>query len=147
MLIFKNKRRFVIPMALMVVGAFVLANLITLEESTAYATQESKTTQSTFRWHRSSQISSGNREEALQFAKEVSEYVSNKYPEVSVYPYIEVFGTVGKVHWFVDYDNLTTVERIISELSSDAKYIALVDGAANLFVEGGGRDTMMMSIR
>ena len=49
MLIFKNKRRFVIPMALMVVGAFVLANLITLEESTAYATQESKTTQSTFR--------------------------------------------------------------------------------------------------
>jgi hypothetical protein len=147
MLIFKDKRCFLIPMALVVIIALVFANMITLKESTAYAAQGSKTTQSKYRWQRSSQISSGKNEEALQFALEVSEYVNNKYPEITVRPYIEVFGTVGKVHWFVDYDSLATFERINSKLLSDAGFVALIKGAANLFIEGSGRDTMVMSIR
>ena len=141
----EDKRRFLIPIAFLVIVALVSANMITLEESTAYAAQGSKTTQLKYRWHRSSLISGGKADEAIQFAIEVSKYVNNKYPEITVYPYIEVFGTIGKLHWFVDYDSLATAERIMSELSSDAGYEALLKKAANLFIEGSGRDTMMMS--
>ena len=100
MQILTGKRSYKILIGLVVVAFLALANLITLEESAVCATQKSNIVQSKFRWHRSVRISSGNGQEAIQFAKEVSEYVNKKYPEIFAYAYTEVFGAEGTLHFF-----------------------------------------------
>ena len=99
-----------------------------------------------FRFHRISRAKPGKFPEAIQFAKEVAGYINTKYAPISVQAYIEQFGDIGTLHWHVDYDNLAAVEKINAQLLTDQGYWALLNKAADLFIEGSGHDTLLQTI-
>ena len=99
-----------------------------------------------FRFHRIARASRGKLPEALQWAKEVAGYINTKYSPVSVQAYSELFGDVGTVHWYADYEDLATIERINARLLTDQGYWAMLNKAADLFIEGSGHDTLIQSL-
>lgn len=99
-----------------------------------------------FRFHRTGHASRGKFLEALQWAKEVAEYINTNYSPVSVQAYSEVFGDLGKVHWYADYEDLATIERINAQLQTDQGYQAMIKKSENLFIEGSGQDTLIQSL-
>ncbi len=99
-----------------------------------------------FRFHRTARISRGKLPDGVQWAKEVAGYINTKYAPVSVQAYAEVFGDIGKIHWYADYEDLATVERINAQLQADQGYWALLGKAADLFVEGSVHDTLIQSL-
>lgn len=99
-----------------------------------------------FRFQRTARISSGKIVEAFQWAKEITEYLNEKYAPVSVQPYTEVFGDYGKVYWHVDYEDLATLEKINAQLMADQEYWAMLNEAAELFIEGSIHDTVIQSL-
>ena len=99
------------------------------------------------RFHRSARTARGRRLlQALQWAKEVAEYINSKYPEATVLVFAEQFGAQGTVHWYADYEEIATLDRIGSELLADEEYQSILDNAAELFIEGSVNDTLMVSV-
>jgi hypothetical protein len=96
------------------------------------------------RVHRTARISDGMLREAFQFSKEITEYLNNKYPQLSVQVYMEAFGAIGTIHWFADYRDLAAVELTAGQLFSDPAYLAILGKAPGLFIEGSMHDTLMM---
>lgn len=96
------------------------------------------------RWHRSIVMERGMREEASEFAGSVSNYVEQNWG-VPVLWGLEVGGTVGKVHWWVDYDDMAHLEAIIAKSLTDEGYLSLVDSATNAFV-GAAEDTIVYTM-
>lgn len=99
-----------------------------------------------FRFHRVARISRGKFLEAIPWAKEVAEYLSAHYAPVSVQAYTELFGDIGRVHWYADYGDLASVEKFNAMLLADQGYQALLVKAADLFIEGSVQDTLTQSI-
>ena len=99
-----------------------------------------------FRFHRIARVSRGKFLEAVQWAKEVAGYINTKYAPVSVQAYAELFGDVGTVHWYADYEDLATIERINAQLLTDQGYWAMLNKAADLFIEGSVHDTLIQSL-
>lgn len=99
-----------------------------------------------FRLRRSGTVSRGKALEARQWAKEVTEYVNENYAPVSAQVYSEIFGDLGKVHWYIDYEDLATIEMYSARLLADEGYQVLLSKAADLFVEGSIRDTLIQSL-
>ena len=122
-----------------------LVLVFTFYGTTAIAVEE--ISQPNVRVHRTARISDGMIQQAFQFAKEITEYVNTKYPQVSVQVYVEAFGAVGTIHWFVDYKDLATLERTTGQLFSDQGYLAILGKAPGLFIEGSVHDTLLMLMR
>ena len=99
-----------------------------------------------FRFHRTARASRGKFPEAAQWAKEVAGYINTKYAPGSVQAYAEAFGDLGTVHWYADYEDLATIERINAQLLTDQGYWALLNKANDLFIEASVHDTMIQSL-
>ncbi len=99
-----------------------------------------------FRFQRSARAKVGKALEAVQFAKEVAEYINTKYAPASVQAYTEQFGDINTIYWYVDYKDLATIEGINTQLLADQGYWAIVNKAADLFIEGSLHDTLMRSV-
>ncbi|UCF90551.1 MAG: hypothetical protein JSW39_19965 [Desulfobacterales bacterium] len=110
------------------------------------ATAAEEKTQTKVRLHRSARISDGMTRQAFKFAEEITDYLNAKYPQHPVTVYLEAFGAVGTIHWFVDYRDLAAVERSAAELFSDPGYLAILGKAPGLFIEGSMRDTLLMQM-
>ena len=137
MQIHSHKRLFLIFIGLVLVFTFCGTTAIAAEEIT----------QANVRVHRTARISDGMIQQAYQFAKEITEYLNSKYTQISVQVYVEAFGAVGTIHWFVDYKDLATVERTTGQLFSDQGYLAILGKAPGLFIEGSVHDTLLMLMR
>ncbi len=98
-----------------------------------------------FRFHRTAQASRGKLQDAIKFAKEVTEYLNAKYTPLSVQAYSEVFGDGGRIHWYADYQDLATIEKINAQLLTDQGYWAILTKWADAFIEGSVHDTLMQS--
>jgi dienelactone hydrolase len=100
------------------------------------------------RFHRKAEIHEGKMMEAIQWAKEITEYVNANYPEVFVSLYIEKSGTATIIHWFGDYKDLATYNRFMWQIRRDEKYLALVSKASErgLFISESVHDTSLISI-
>ncbi len=73
------------------------------------------------RWTRSARIVPGKMLQAMQWGKEIAEYVSNKYKtQVSVY--MDSFGEFGTIRWYCDYEDLAALERFGNQLNTDQEY-------------------------
>ena len=95
------------------------------------------------RWMRSAQIAPGKYMEAMQFAKEISEF-SQKYEGASsVGVFLDSFGEVGVIRWFVDYENLASLEKIQDQIMADPEWFKKVGEATELFIEGSSYDVVM----
>ena len=99
-----------------------------------------------FRFHRIARVSRGKFQEAVQWAKEVAGYINTKYAPVSVQAYAELFGDVGMVHWYADYEDLATIEKFNAQLLADQGYWAVLNKGADLFIEGSLHDTLIQSV-
>ena len=99
------------------------------------------------RFHRSARTAVGARfPEAVQWAKEVTEYINSKYPEATLLAFAEQYGAVGTIHWYVDYEDIATLDRVGSQILTDEGYWAILGKAADLFIEGSTKDTLMVSV-
>ncbi|MCL1593934.1 MAG: hypothetical protein M3132_06240 [Actinomycetia bacterium] len=91
------------------------------------------------RLNRSTVIARGKNQEAAEFATKVSSYLG-ELTGVPVIWGLEVGGTVGKVHWYADYESLAALETAFGQLATDQGYQALLDTSVDIFV-GAAEDT------
>ncbi len=84
--------------------------------------------------------------EAIQWAKEVSEYINTKYSPVSIQVYAEMLGDLHTIYWHGDYKDFAAVESILAQLMSDQGYWAIVNKGVGWFIEGSFHDTLMGSV-
>jgi len=94
-----------------------------------------------YRFWRHSRVQGDQGPQAVQFAKEVADYLTAKYPEHPVQAYGGYFGDLGSVYWFSDYKDLAAFESFVAQLNADKDYLALLDKGNRLFSEG--HDTLV----
>ncbi len=98
------------------------------------------------RWTRSARIAPGKLVQAMQFSKEISEFVKKVggVPEISVY--LDSFGEVGTIRWFIDYKDMAAMEKVGDQLLANTAYLEKVNKSADLFIPGSFHDTVMRAI-
>lgn len=96
------------------------------------------------RLHRSIVIARGKNREANEFAAEVSSYLT-ELTGVPLIWGIEVGGTVGKLHWFADYEDMASLESVLKQTMTDDGYQKLVDTVVDVFV-GAPEDTLIYTM-
>ena len=97
------------------------------------------------RFTRSGRIVRGKFPQAMQFAKEITEFVNNKY-KIQMSVYMDSFGEVGTIRWFADYADLAALEKVGNQLLVDQEYWQKINQSAELFIQGSVFDTVMRSI-
>ena len=127
------------------IGASVDGGALPLDEG--ITAQEQATTVPPFRWQRTVLTKIGETERAGQFAVAVTEYVNQKYPEITVEAYMETLGHVGKIHWFVDFESMEQMQRLLDGLATDAEYNQMVLDVADVFMDGHTHDTVYRNMR
>jgi predicted DsbA family dithiol-disulfide isomerase len=100
------------------------------------------------RVNRTTRVSRGKAQQGIQWAREVTEYANKNFPEASAEAYVEIGGNIGTIHWFIDYADLATLERVAQQLAADDGYQAMLRQAADdaLFIEGSAHDTFTRSM-
>lgn len=98
------------------------------------------------RWTRSLRIASGKfYPQAMQWAKEIAEFVSKKY-KIQVSVYMDTFGEIGTIRWFCDYEDLASLEKVMNQLNADQDYWPKVIQASDFIMQGTVKDTVMRAI-
>ena len=97
------------------------------------------------RWMRSGQVAHPKYPQAMQWAKEVTEFVNKKY-KIQTSVYIETFGQVGTIRWFTDHADLAAFEKVKNQYLADQEYWQIVNRSTELFIQGSFFDTVMQSI-
>jgi hypothetical protein len=97
------------------------------------------------RWTRSARIVPGKFMEAIQWAKEVAEFISKKYG-VQTTVYIDSFGEYGKIRWFADHADLATLEKFGKQFLADPEYWQIISRGPDLLVPDSIFDTVMSAI-
>jgi hypothetical protein len=96
------------------------------------------------RFNRSVLVARGKRVEASKFAGDVCKYLGELTGTEVVWG-VEVGNTVGKIHWFADYENLAALEAAFDDASKDEGYNKLLDSSTDLFV-GQPQDTWVYTM-
>jgi hypothetical protein len=94
-------------------------------------------------------ISRGKNQGAIQWAKQVAEYLKSKYPQIlEIAACEEHFGNVNTIHLFSDYESLATLESVEAQYPSDAAFQDLFNKSneAGLFIEGSIHGTLVKSL-
>ena len=97
------------------------------------------------RWVRSGRAKAGKMSQAVEWAREIAEYINKKYG-LSVGAFANEFGEIDTIRWFVDYANLESVEKLRSELILDREYLKKISPVAEFFIEGSFYDTVLRSL-
>ena len=98
------------------------------------------------RWTRSLRITSAKYfPQAIQWAKEIAEFVSKKY-KIQVSVYMDTFGEIGTIRWFCDYADLATMEKIMKQIDTDQEYWQKVIQASDFIAQASVYDTVMRAI-
>ena len=127
------------------IGASAHSNALPLEDGVT--TSDRATTTLPFRWQRTVLTRTAEAQRAQQFALAVTEFVNQKFPEISVEVYMETPGTNGKIHWFVDFESMEQLQRVMDGLAMDAEYNQMVLDIAGTFVDGDTHDTVYRNMR
>jgi len=133
-----RKRLITMVMGLFATYVFCVTPGIALEEKK----------QPGIRFHRKAQIQENKMLKAIQWAKEITQYVNAGYPEVFVSLYIEKSEAGTIVHWFVDYKDSSTYEQVMQRIRRDEKYLALISQSSeqNLFIRESVHNTLLASV-
>lgn len=97
------------------------------------------------RWIRSGQVAHPKYFQAVQWAKEIAEFDNKKY-KVRVDVYLDTFGQVGTIRWFIDFADLAAFEKFRSQQMADQEYSQIINRSTDLFIQGSIADTVMHSI-
>ncbi len=94
-------------------------------------------------------ISRGKNLAAIQWAKDIAEYLKSKYPLIlAIGAYEEHFGNVNTIHIISDYESLATLEAVESHYPSDAGFQDRFNKSneAALFIEGSIHGMLVKSL-
>jgi hypothetical protein len=94
-------------------------------------------------------ISRGKNQGAIQWAKESTEFLRSKYPDIlAIAAYEEHFGDVNTIHIFSDYESLATLEAVENQYPSDTGLQALMkkSNEEGLFIEGSIHGRLVKSL-
>ncbi len=97
------------------------------------------------RLERAAIIAPGKREEALQFAGEVTSYIGDTFGTEVTWG-LEIGGAFGRIHWYADYENLAEMEQDLVNTMSDEGYLKLTDDAEGIFLGGRTEDTLVYTM-
>ena len=98
------------------------------------------------RWQRSIRSSGARNLEAVQWAKEVTDYVNSKHPNYKVQVFSSRFGDVNMLVWQVDFEDLAALDKYQQSFNTDQGYWELIKKAAGLFIEGTTNDTVFETL-
>ena len=80
--------------------------------------------------------------EAVEFAKQITNYVKGKYKtDTRVYTQSD-----GTLYWITNYEDFDAFGRIRTQIVTDKEYWSMVEKASNLFVEGSVEDILLTPI-
>ncbi len=96
------------------------------------------------RFTRTAVIAAGKRDEALAFAGEVKSYVEEHFGRTVTWG-LQLGGTLGKIHWYSDYENLAEFEKLLGQTMTDEGYTKLVAPAGDLFA-AAPEDTLVYTM-
>ena len=98
------------------------------------------------RWQRSIRSSGARSLEAVQWAKEVTDYVNSKQPNYKLQVFSSRFGDVNMLVWQVDFEDLVALDKYQQSFNTDQGYWELIKKATDLFLEGTTYDTAFESL-
>jgi hypothetical protein len=98
------------------------------------------------RFHRAIRSAANNAATAIQWSKEVTDYLNGKYPATTVNVFAQRFGDVSTIVWEADFDTLASLDDYQHTLNTNEEYWALVEKSAGFFVEGSIDDTVLESL-
>ncbi len=98
------------------------------------------------RFERSGRIARGKLLEARQWAQEVTNYVNECHPEVTLQAFSQRFGNIGKVSWQADFDSLDALDKYQRSFDTDKGYWALVEKSTEFFVEDSFEDAIFETL-
>ncbi len=94
------------------------------------------------RFQRSVVPTIGKFPEAVEFAKQITNYIKGKYKtDTSVYTRSD-----GTLYWITNYEDFDAFGRIRTQIVTDKEYWSMVKKASNLFVEGSVEDILLTPI-
>ena len=97
--------------------------------------------------HRSAKMKAGKGQEAVKFAREVAEFLISTPPQaLGSRVYDEKYGNIGTIHWFIDYESLTTMQADTAQRKQDEAWLAFGPRADELFIEGSWHDTLLAAL-
>ncbi len=97
------------------------------------------------RWTRCTRIKYGAFIQAVQWAKEITKFVNEKY-KIKLSVYMDSFGDFGTIRWFCDYADLAAMEKVGHQLLADKEYLQKVNKGADLLIPGSVCDTVMRAM-
>jgi hypothetical protein len=99
------------------------------------------------RFQRSGRAKNGRWIEAIQFAKESAGYLNKKYSPLSCQVYATAgFGDIHAIYWYVDYEDLASIDKINAQIMSDQGYWAINNKLMECFIDGSFHDMLMRSV-
>lgn len=85
----------------------------------------------------SGRVKMGKFAECAQFSKELSDYISERYPDKpKPGSFVQIFGPANTLYFTTSYENLAQLEQHQQQLQQDEEYKNLIKKSADLFVEG-----------
>jgi hypothetical protein len=88
---------------------------------------------------RSAAIAQGKIVGAMSFAREIAKYIETKTGK-SVSIGTPVGGQANRIGWFVEYENLASLDEIQTKLLQDPEYLAMVAKGGENFIAGSLHD-------
>jgi len=98
------------------------------------------------RWQRSARSSGARNLEAVQWAKEVTDYINNNHPDHKVQVFSSRFGDVSMLLWQADFDDLAALDKYQESFNTDQGYWEMVNKATGFFIEGTIHDSVFESL-
>ena len=98
------------------------------------------------RWMRTGQITGPGPMNAMVWIKDLEEYMKQNHGKYSAQVFLDTFGEVGVVRFFIDFEDLAALEKYMQEINEDQGYWQRVEKTKGIFVEGSTYDVVMRSI-
>jgi hypothetical protein len=95
------------------------------------------------RFQREARVARGKEQEAVAWAKQISDFLNQKFPEAQVQTFTSRFGSMGRVYWMADLPDLAALDAYQQQIAEDEEYWKLIAKSNDLFIEGSIEDTVV----
>ena len=98
-------------------------------------------------YHRVCTIAPGQGPDAVALAREVADYIDEKWPELHIVTFRPALLPNNQVHWVTQYENMGAFAASRAVISQDMGYQALVLKAQGVFVPDSCTDDLSVYLR
>ena len=98
-------------------------------------------------WHRVCTIAPGQGQDAVAFAREVADYIDEKWPEWNIVTFRPALQPRNLIHWVTQYESLEAYGAAQAVILQDSGYRALLPKAQGVFVPDSCADDLSVYLR